>query len=753
MSDQEYYYVFKDEDGCYYYFNHSTQETSYDKPSTGVFLDPNTNEIFDFGDSPTPKSEPPPANKEPEPVVQEEVEPEQDNDDDDNFVIPPDADVYYIYVVENGPPYYYCHKTGETTYDQPTDGLILDPNTNKPYRSPEEKSKPKPKKKVHLEPEPVKQPEPEPVKQPEPEPVKQPEPEPVQQNEPKQEAENESKHKHERKSTSKHKHHRGKSDVTHKVIGLIEEEPPQEEEKYDESKIYYIYFSPDNSPYFYHHQSGNTTYDRPADGIILDPSTNKRYKFPGEENTTTSEKHVKIDNSLSHPSKRKAHHKPSNSVSLQESAELTKIARETYNPPTRDRRNTLPPRKSFFPDANQLSLPTDLKNDIHKFQVANFAHKFFKEHRKRRFFSNKRISSQELSSYQEEPIHASLLQSLPKSSQKDAIECFKLILSYTGANGSPKALSANTLIGLVSKNSILIDEVFFQLAKQTHNNPKPQVLLKTWQLFLVIATIFPASRDSEIWLKSHIAGEFENKDQKISDLAHFTYIRFTSRFVIGKPLENTGPTFISKTLKDPYESNHTFGASIQEQLWNQKRKYPKCYIPIILYKIIDMLNVKNCQNHEGIFRLPGNAKLVEKYQGLVNDGKEIPQDAAINDLASLLKSWFGLLPDKIIPEELSGEFVSVIEDKNYVEFYEKLPQANALALKYLIGFLQDLDQYKESTKMPAKNIAICFAPNIVDPVINGKNINNGTIEFLVELIDKLNTEDTYPLPPHFLEEA
>jgi hypothetical protein len=168
-----------------------------------------------------------------------------------------------------------------------------------------------------------------------------------------------------------------------------------------------------------------------------------------------------------------------------------------------------PPRDSFFPDPRQRALPMDLKSEIQQFQAEEVAQKFFRDRRKPGVFSRQKVDSEALVSFQAEPLKNPLLLTHNKNSSKAAIDCFKLILGFTGADTKDKAraggaVSANRLITTAISMPEVRDEIFFQLVKQTRGCSNRDCLLKTWELFLIFATVIPATRDSEQWIKAHL---------------------------------------------------------------------------------------------------------------------------------------------------------------------------------------------------------------------------------------------------------
>jgi hypothetical protein len=266
---------------------------------------------------------------------------------------------------------------------------------------------------------------------------------------------------------------------------------------------------------------------------------------------------------------------------------------------------------------------------------------------------------------------------------------------------------------------------------------------------LIVVTFYPSSKRAERRIKSHFLKQQENSNQSILDLAHFCLIRFCARCTIGKPLRTSNPEIIQNI---PYEwraGKTQFGASIYEQLWNQRRSHPRLPVPSFMHHAAELMLAKGCEQLEGIFRLPGNLKRVDQIAQDVNKGKDALQIADLHDLASLYKKWFRDLPDPVVNIESLQNLVIAYETKTYLQFVDTLPGAHRYVLYYLVGFFQRLVKAEPITMMGPKNFAICFAPNIVqikqvdEPTV--KRFTDIGIELLVTLIADLDTSSIYPV--------
>jgi hypothetical protein len=414
------------------------------------------------------------------------------------------------------------------------------------------------------------------------------------------------------------------------------------------------------------------------------------------------------------------------------------------------------------PSVTSLALPGELQDELHKFQIAEYAHQFFRSHRAGKLFSRKKIPVDQLACFQATALSEPLLGALAKNAKKPATDCFKQILAYSGADPGSKSVGAaaplNRLVSTAVPMPELRDEIYFQLIKQTRECPLPEVLQRTWELFLVMASIFPSSRNSEVWIKSHLWSCAKGENRAIADIAHFAYIRFNARCHIGKPLDSPTPELCHQFIADRTAGHATFGASIYEQFWNQRATHPKMLVPRIIHEMAEALLAKGAEQSEGIFRLSGNLRKVKEMEQQVNEGKNPIPEAVLNDLASLFKSWFASLPEPLVAEAQLPALKAAFETRKHLEFVQTLPSPALYTLKYLVGFLQRLVQAQEVTKMTPKNFAIVFAPNLVysgaitDPQMLTAH---GEIsqDFIITLIAEWDVRDVYPAPPTFFEGA
>ena len=157
----DYYYVYEDDQNDLYYYSAKTKESTYIKPINKIFLDPETNETYDFNSKKTKtedKSEDDhhqiektekvyKSKSEPVFIQKKEKEPEEEKSEKESFPSVND-NYYFVYKTPENILYYYNCSTQETTYTKPINAKFFDPNTKLPYEFDESNQKPKKNKRV-----------------------------------------------------------------------------------------------------------------------------------------------------------------------------------------------------------------------------------------------------------------------------------------------------------------------------------------------------------------------------------------------------------------------------------------------------------------------------------------------------------------------------------------------------------------------------------------------------------------------------
>ncbi|GAB1310796.1 Rho GTPase activating protein [Madurella fahalii] len=182
---------------------------------------------------------------------------------------------------------------------------------------------------------------------------------------------------------------------------------------------------------------------------------------------------------------------------------------------------------------------------------------------------------------------------------------------------------------------------------------------------------------------------------------------------------------------NPYHGpvRQAFGATLAEAVRYNAPVDVRVPLPAVVYRCIQYLDAKNAIFEEGIFRLSGSNLVIKQLRERFNNEGDInlltdEQYYDIHAVASLLKMYLRELPSTILTNDLRTQFIAVTEMTNQekmaalAELVERLPQANAALLKYLIAFLIKIINHSDVNKMTVRNVGIVFSPtlNIPAPV-------------------------------------
>ncbi|KAH8179733.1 rhoGAP domain-containing protein [Sarocladium implicatum] len=173
-----------------------------------------------------------------------------------------------------------------------------------------------------------------------------------------------------------------------------------------------------------------------------------------------------------------------------------------------------------------------------------------------------------------------------------------------------------------------------------------------------------------------------------------------------------------------------FGAPLAEAVRFNPPSDTNVPLPAVVFRCIQYLDAKNAVLEEGIFRLSGSNLVIKQLRERFNQEGDInllsdDQFYDMHAIASLLKLYLRELPTTILTRDLHLDFVATTEMTNkneklaaMNELVQRLPQANATLLKYLIAFLIKIINNADVNKMTVRNVGIVFSPtlNIPAPV-------------------------------------
>ncbi|XP_077504253.1 LOW QUALITY PROTEIN: protein FAM13A [Amblyomma americanum] len=145
-------------------------------------------------------------------------------------------------------------------------------------------------------------------------------------------------------------------------------------------------------------------------------------------------------------------------------------------------------------------------------------------------------------------------------------------------------------------------------------------------------------------------------------------------------------------------------------------------VPFVVVRLCQYIE-NTGMGQEGLFRVSGNARLVEKLRWSFDQSGDAPLEAEgdVAAAAALLKLLFRELPEPLVPMELHQAFLNAIQatvhDKEECTrrlkyLVEQLPPSNFAVLKYLCHFLSRVALLEEHTRMTPSALGIVFGPNI-----------------------------------------
>lgn len=146
--------------------------------------------------------------------------------------------------------------------------------------------------------------------------------------------------------------------------------------------------------------------------------------------------------------------------------------------------------------------------------------------------------------------------------------------------------------------------------------------------------------------------------------------------------------------------------------------------PVLLQRAVHYLNTHpDVLVTEGLFRVPGDAKLVASLRQRFDDGHDIDlasvAGVTVHVVASLLSMYLRQVRPPAIPSAFRARFVAYaqVPPAHQIDYMRVmlhlLPSANRRSLDLLCAFLQRLARHESATKMSVANLALVFGPCLV----------------------------------------
>jgi hypothetical protein len=87
-------------------------------------------------------------------------------------------------------------------------------------------------------------------------------------------------------------------------------------------------------------------------------------------------------------------------------------------------------------------------------------------------------------------------------------------------------------------------------------------------------------------------------------------------------------------------------------------------------------------------------------------------------LCNLNQAWFRELPEGVLDSLSPEQVLHCNTDEQCVELVKLLPSTQAALLSWVVELMADVVEEEDSNKMNARNIAMFFAPNMTQVLIN-----------------------------------
>ncbi|EAY09928.1 RhoGAP domain containing protein [Trichomonas vaginalis G3] len=158
--------------------------------------------------------------------------------------------------------------------------------------------------------------------------------------------------------------------------------------------------------------------------------------------------------------------------------------------------------------------------------------------------------------------------------------------------------------------------------------------------------------------------------------------------------------------------------------WQQPPEAYQGKIPFIVSDLIAVLKQLGAERVEGVFRLNGSDRQIKELIEVIDNGRiqDWTPYSNVHTIATTLKRYFRAMAtiDPIIPFRLYNSIIEIAriqqtpkvisELKNLLK---KLDPGRYHTLCFLIKYLNEVSKHDDENQMPAKNIAVCFGPNLI----------------------------------------
>jgi hypothetical protein len=393
-----------------------------------------------------------------------------------------------------------------------------------------------------------------------------------------------------------------------------------------------------------------------------------------------------------------------------------------------------------------------LFDTLKKWAIEQFAASSFRKHHVGPYSLKKWIPLESLTSFQHTPLKKPLLQSVPRELKETGVQLFDWLLQFTAVKPCPRTADVlSQILDVLKHQNELVDEFYFQLMKQTINNRTLRCTLSTWDLFIIIASLFPPSRHSYPWIIAHAGRTAVDPDQRIANSALFAFMRVQATFLLSRTANwGDAPENIPR---DVTHGKVCFGCLLYEMMWAQRHKCPYLPIPFSLYYMIELFVDKDGLRIRRVFTPGAESPELSKVIARANtDIKSIGHcDAQM--IGKLIVAWLKALPNPLVPVEMADKLLT---DGTSLKFIDTLPQLHRVSLLYLAGFLQQLVSNAMSG-LGTQDCAEFFGPLVVNSARANKDgifrerMDNVGVTLIANVMESQLPAMVYPMKEECFE--
>ncbi|KAG0246860.1 hypothetical protein B0O80DRAFT_300607 [Mortierella sp. GBAus27b] len=399
-----------------------------------------------------------------------------------------------------------------------------------------------------------------------------------------------------------------------------------------------------------------------------------------------------------------------------------------------------PTGSTFLSGGARPVLPAELQSSITQFRIAGFAQKYFATHKKGLF--RRKVPMEKMLLHQKSPLTQPLMVFNKRGVQKDALRCFKLIQKlmgerkgngYVGPTGielgetcadlsiqsDEEIKMAHELIKKGLDHGELRDEIYVQLCKQLTENPSREGSIKGWHLFTILLITFAPSKNLHEYLASFLNQHATTSLHPIPVMARHCLDLLRRIGKRGARAKQLTAVEIARAQEAAFRPS-VFEATLERLMGRQMAaggEWAAWRVPRLMVFLKECVVELGGHKTEGIFRISGDLGAVAELRARIELGNY--DLAGITDPhvpCSLLRLWIRDLPEPIIPYDMYQRCIDCSQDKDEVaKVVDSLPLWHKETIIYLINFLKTFDspEVKEATKMSLSNLAMVFAPTLL----------------------------------------